>query len=198
MKSIILKGRNSKNRPNNRFNRNESNNPSYKTVKHPSYNEKPFTKANLRELLNELIVESHESEDASIVSENAIDDNESTLLVNSTISSKLNPRDIRKLLYTPIKGNMHPSHSSIKQIACEMDTTINGKTCREVGKHIVYYLSKVSHSSVDSLVDRGTNGGAEGNDIRVIVKHPDRTANFRSIDNHEIASIPLKLQVGSH
>ena len=33
MKFIMLKDRNSNNRPNNRFNNNESNNPSYKTVK---------------------------------------------------------------------------------------------------------------------------------------------------------------------
>ena len=82
MKSILLKVKNSNNRPNNGFNSNKSNNPSHKTVKPPSYNEKSFTKPNLHELLNELIVESNESEDASIVAENAIDNNESTLLVN--------------------------------------------------------------------------------------------------------------------
>ena len=42
MKSIILKGINSNNRPNNRFNSNTHNNPSWKTVKPPSYNAKPF------------------------------------------------------------------------------------------------------------------------------------------------------------
>ena len=102
MKSLILKGRNSSNRPNNRFNSNASNDPSYKTVKPPFYSEKPFTKANLHELLNDSIVKSNESKDASIVAENSIDDNESTLLVNSTTSSELNPGDIRKLLCAPI------------------------------------------------------------------------------------------------
>ena len=52
MKSIILKGRNRKNIPNNRFNINKSNVYSYKTIKPPSYNGKPFTKFNLHELLN--------------------------------------------------------------------------------------------------------------------------------------------------
>ena len=52
MKSIILKGRNSDSRPSSRFNSNKYNNPSYKTVNPPSYNGKPFTKANLHELLN--------------------------------------------------------------------------------------------------------------------------------------------------
>ena len=82
MKYVILKGRNSINRPNNRFNSNKSNNLSHKTVKTTSYNEKSFTKPNLHELLNELIVESNKLEDAFIVAENAIDNNESTLLVN--------------------------------------------------------------------------------------------------------------------
>ena len=83
MKSIILTGGNSNNRPKSRFNSDECDNPSYKTVKLPSQNEKPFTKANLYELLNKLIVESDESDDASIVAENLIDNNESTFLVNS-------------------------------------------------------------------------------------------------------------------
>ena len=38
MKSIILKGRNSNNRPNDRFNNNEYNNPSYITIKPSSCN----------------------------------------------------------------------------------------------------------------------------------------------------------------
>ena len=60
MKSIIIKGRKINNRPNKRFNSNEPNNHSCKPVKCPSYNETPFTKSNLHELLNELIVESNE------------------------------------------------------------------------------------------------------------------------------------------
>ena len=44
-------------------------------------------------------------EESSIVAENVIDNNKSTLLVNSKTASKLNPGDIRKLLSTPIKVN---------------------------------------------------------------------------------------------
>ena len=73
--------------PNNRFNSNKSNNYSYKTIKPPSNNGKLFNKANLHELLNEL-VESNESEDNTVVAENVIDKNESTLLVNSTTANK--------------------------------------------------------------------------------------------------------------
>ena len=57
MKHVILKGRNSKNKPNNRFRNNKFNNPSYRTIKPPSCKSNHFTKANLYELLHELIVE---------------------------------------------------------------------------------------------------------------------------------------------
>ena len=191
MKSIILKGRNSGNRPSGRFNSNNSNNHSYKSIKPLPLRGKLFTKANLTELLSELIVESHELEDSPFASENVEDNKESTLLVNSTTASKLNPGDIRKLLSTPAKSSQSPSSSSAKKVACKTDITINSKVYREVGKHVIYYLSKVSRSSVDSLVDIGANGGVAGNDVRAIAKHPDRTVDVRGIDNHEITSIPL-------
>ena len=63
--------------------------------------------------------------------------------------------------------------------------------CREVGKHIVYYLSKISRSSLDSVVDREANGGVVGNDVRIIAKHPDSTVDVRDINNHGISSILL-------
>ena len=74
--------------------------------------------------------------------------------------------------------------------------SINGIIYPEVGKHNVYYLSKVSHSSVDSLVDRGTNGGVVGNDVKTVAIHPDRTVDVRSIENHAIASILLVITCG--
>jgi hypothetical protein len=51
MKSIILKGRNSGNRPSDKFNSNNSNDHSYKSIKPLPLRGKPFTKANLTELL---------------------------------------------------------------------------------------------------------------------------------------------------
>ena len=65
-KSTILKGKNSNNRTNNRFNSNKHNNSSYENIKDPSYNAKPFTKVNLNELLNDLIVEINESKDNTV------------------------------------------------------------------------------------------------------------------------------------
>ena len=99
------------------------------------------------------------------------------------------PRDIRKLMSNPFKGNSTPS--SIKKTFFKSEINNNGKTYREVGKHIVYYLSKVSHSFEYSLVDRGSNGVVAGNYVRVIFKYPGRTVDVCGIDNHEIMHIPL-------
>ena len=50
----------------------------------------------------------------------------------------------------------------------------------------MHFLSKVSHSSVESLVDRSSNGVVAGNDARFMSKHQDRNARY-----HEIISAPL-------
>ena len=94
MKSIILKVRNRNNRPNDRFSSNKSNNYSYKKNKPPSHNGNAFTKANLDEFLNELIVVGKESEDNDVVTEDVIYNIDSTLLVNSTTANKINLGDI--------------------------------------------------------------------------------------------------------
>ena len=77
-----------------------------------------------------------------------IDNNDSTSLVNSTTENKINPGDIRKLMSTPSKVN--PTPLSTKNIAYKSEININGKIYREVGNHIIYYLSNASLSLVDS------------------------------------------------
>ena len=47
------------------------------------------------------------------------------------------------------------------------------------------------NNDYDHAVDRGANGGAAGNDVRVIEKHPDKTCNIKGIDNHEVPSMPI-------
>ena len=56
---------------------------------------------------------------------------------------------------------------------------------------MAYYLSKVSRSLVESLADRGANGDEAGNDVRTIVKYPNRTVDVRDAENHEISPINL-------
>ena len=71
------------------------------------------------------------------------------------------------------------------------EVDINRKIYREVEKHVIYYLSKVSRSSVDSLVDRVANSVVARIDAIVMFKHPDRAVDVRCLDNNEITSIPL-------
>ena len=81
--------------------------------------------------------------------------------------------------------------SNKKQAAFSNEITINGKTYRECSQHVTHCITKSSHFSLHSLVDRGANGGVAGNDIIVIETHPDREVDIRGIDNHEITAIPL-------
>ena len=68
---------------------------------------------------------------------------------------------------------------------------IDGETYRKVSTCATYQLSQTNRSSLHSLVDREANGGAAGNDVRVIEKHPDKTSNTKGIDNHEVPSMPI-------
>ena len=63
-----------------------------------------FTEANLHELLNELISETSSSDENEPEAPAPNQDSESTLLVNSTSASAINPGDIRKLMSTPGKN----------------------------------------------------------------------------------------------
>ena len=49
-------------------------------------------------------------------------------------------------------------------------------------------MSKTSRYSEHYLVDRGANGDAAGNAVRVIAKHPEKTVDIRGVDNHEITA----------
>ena len=86
MRSILLKGMNAKPISNlnsvNRFNKSNSN--KYKTVRPLSYKGKPFTKANLHELLSDSLVDNNECKDDDARIEDIIetDESESILLVN--------------------------------------------------------------------------------------------------------------------
>ena len=46
------------------------------------------------------------------------------------------------------------------------------------------------HLRTGALVDRGTNGGIAGEDVRVINK-TGRQADVQGIDNHQIVDIPI-------
>ena len=100
MKSITLKGRNPKTSSNvNSHNRlNESNSNKYKPVVPLSYKSEPSTKGNLHEFRSDSLVENNEHEDSDSGIEDAIEfnDSESTSLVKSTSSNKINPATVTK------------------------------------------------------------------------------------------------------
>ena len=90
-----------------------------------------------------------------------------------------------------VPSKFSSASSSTKKIVNKLEINSVGKIYREVGNHFIYHLSKVSRSLVDSLVDRRSNGGVAGNDVRFIAKHPYMNTDTCGVDNHEIASVLL-------
>ena len=68
---------------------------------------------------------------------------------------------------------------------------MNGKTYRECSQHATCHITKSSLSILYSLVDRGSNIGVSGSDVRVIETHTNCKVYIRVIDNHDINAIPL-------
>ena len=186
LKAVLMISRNSS-QGSNSSNNNHSNS-SYKPVKPPSHPKKPCTKANLHELLTKLIAESNECDSDTSNNEGAQQENESAMLVNSTTAKAINPGDIRKLMSTP---NNSTGDQSKKKVICKSEIVIDGVTCRKVNACATYQISQTNSSSLHSLVDRGTNSGAAGNNARVIEKHPDKTCNIKGTDNYEAPSTPI-------
>ena len=58
-------------------------------------------------------------------------------------------------------------------------------------EHYGLFYFSVNRSSLHSLVNRGANGGAAGNDVRAIEKHPDKTCDIKGAYNHEVPSMPI-------
>jgi len=67
---------------------------------------------------------------------------------------------------------------------------VDGKTYRQVHLHATYHVSASKSSSVQSLVDRGANGGIGGSDVRVIFR-THRSVDVQGIDNHQMTNIPI-------
>ena len=87
----------------------------------------------MHELLNELISDSSLSEQNEVDAPKDKPDSESTFLVNSTSSNEINPGDIRKLMFAPVKNK---AISNKKQTACSNEVTMNGKTYRDCSHNV--------------------------------------------------------------
>ena len=142
----------------------------------------------MHELITELIAESNEQDSDTNINEGSEQDDESSMLVNSTTAKSIKPGDIKKLMSTPNNTASNPSN---KKVIFKSEIAIDEETCRKVNTCATYQLSQTNRSSLYSLVDRGANGRVAGDDARIIEKHPDKTCNIRGIDNHEVPSIPI-------
>jgi hypothetical protein len=68
-----------------------------------------------------------------------------------------------------------------------------GTSTRSTNAHMVYRVSNHEyHKKESSLIDRGSNGGVAGEDVRVMWKptNPKRV-NVRGLDSHEVTDIPI-------
>ena len=104
---------------------------------------------------------------------------ESTLLVNSTTArNTLTPGDIRRVMSTASKR--YQSATGTKP----------SKSTLDVKMHVTYTVS--AHRSINqhSLIDRGSNGGVAGNDVRVISKS-HRKVDICGIDNHQLNDVEI-------
>ena len=69
------------------------------------------------------------------------------------------------------------------------DLVLDGTTCRTV--NVTYYLSNTNKIHQKSSIDRGTNGGVAGKDIRVTSACSDKRVDELGIDNHKVNSISV-------
>ena len=58
---------------------------------------------------------------------------------------------------------------------------------------IFYSVSKhdIKEASLMSLVDRGTNGGVAGDNVRIIAMYSHQMVSVHSLDDHEVVDIPV-------
>ena len=66
----------------------------------------------------------------------------------------------------------------------------NEKPHTQINAHITYHDAQAQNSKHGSLVDRGTNGGLAGSDVRVLGTS-SRKCTVTGIDNHEIPGLDL-------
>ena len=172
MKAIILKVRNSSYGSNNRSNSNKSKNFSCKPVRPSSCNGKPFTKDNLHKLLNEILVETNDSENYAIISEDGDGSNDSTLLFNSKTVSNINPGDTRK--------NFHKDSPSevTEELDCSTDTSPTASLPRMTKRNYDTYLPSELPSRPASFIIFTSCFAAENSAIEKVENHSNLVLSF--------------------
>ena len=85
-----------------------------------------------------------------------------------------------------IINSKHLSDHQLDQVLQIYETyTENLSLSRQVNAHITYCIVQANQAVHGSFVDRGSNGGPAGSDVRVFNTSP-RQCTLSGIDNHEI------------
>jgi hypothetical protein len=102
---------------------------------------------------------------------------------------KKHPGDITRMMSTS-NAKKPPSSVVINGHTYSIKMHRIVETGNAAGK-ITYQGSSASSQQRGALIDRGSNGGVTGNDVRVICIDPQRTVDVEGIDNHRITDIQI-------
>jgi hypothetical protein len=174
--------------------------PSNHTPHRPRYTANPYEML-AHDLLSSLFIGNTTETNTTSTGTNANDNNKDskdsnpilTMLTQQRTSfaanqqDKKHPGDITRMMSTSndkkppslvvIDGNTY----LIKMHRITETNNANGK--------ITYQASSASSQQGGALIDRGSNGGVAGDNVRVIHIDPHRTMNVEGIDNRQISNI---------
>jgi hypothetical protein len=106
---------------------------------------------------------------------------------------------VNKAITTPPSDRKHPNSVYPADVRAMLGTT-NAKAKKvqwdstystNVHETIYRVSNHRSTPTVGALMDRGSNGGVAGEDVRRITEYPTRTVTIEGIDRHQMNNIPL-------
>ena len=74
------------------------------------------------------------------------------------------------------------------QVPCPQDSSMTPE--RSINHHFTYHIAQASQAKYDSLVDRESNGGLAGSDVRVLSRS-SRKCTVTGIDSHELQRLDV-------
>ena len=74
------------------------------------------------------------------------------------------------------------------QVPCPQDSTMIPE--RTINHHFTYHVAQASQGKHGSLVDKGTNGGLAGSDVRILSRS-SRKCTVTGIDSHELQGLDV-------
>ena len=74
------------------------------------------------------------------------------------------------------------------QVPCPQDSTMTPE--RSINHHFTYHVAQASQAKHGSLVDRGSNGGLAGSDVRILSR-ASRKCTVTGIDSHELQGLDV-------